>query len=69
MAVLVLLLCVFTSSEFKNGYESDSNITKKRDQPEALNSEQQKMWYREIQKGGEIPQFGLGKTVSEKPKG
>ena len=56
------------SYEFKNGYESDSNITKKRDQPEALSSDQQKMWYREVQKGGDIPQFGLGKTAPEKPK-
>lgn len=68
MSFYFIVVC-FISSEFKNGYESDSNITKKRDQPEALSPEQQKMWYREIQKGGEIPQFGLGKTVSEKLKG
>lgn len=56
-------------SEFKNGYESDTTITRKRDQPDGLTSDQQKMWYREVQKGGEIPRFGLGKPAPEKPKG
>lgn len=54
--------------EFKNGYESDSSILKKAVQPETLNSEQQKVWYRRVQQGSDIPQFGLGKPAPVKPK-
>ncbi|XP_035231380.1 sorbin and SH3 domain-containing protein 1-like [Stegodyphus dumicola] len=54
--------------EYKNGYESDNSYMRKVEQPEGLTSEQQKVWYREIQRGGDIPQFGLGKPAPEKPK-
>lgn len=54
--------------EFKSGYESDTSIIKKLNQPEGPHPEQQKMWYREIQRGGDIPQYGLGKLAPEKPK-
>ncbi|KFM80849.1 Sorbin and SH3 domain-containing protein 2, partial [Stegodyphus mimosarum] len=54
--------------EYKNGYESDNSYLRKVEQPEGLTSEQQKVWYREIQRGGDIPQFGLGKPAPEKPK-
>ncbi|XP_071042633.1 vinexin isoform X4 [Parasteatoda tepidariorum] len=50
-----------------DGYESDSTLIRKTGRNIEVDPEQQKSWYKEIQKGGEIPLTGLRKTVPEKP--
>ncbi|CAL1273098.1 unnamed protein product [Larinioides sclopetarius] len=56
------------SYEFKNGYEQENNFIRNLSLSDGPDPEQQKVWYKEIQKGGDVPQFGLGKTAPEKPK-
>ncbi|GIY94387.1 hypothetical protein CEXT_777672 [Caerostris extrusa] len=56
------------SYEFKNGYEQDNNFIRNLSVSDGPDPEQQKVWYKEIQKGGDVPQFGLGKPAPEKPK-
>ncbi|XP_076318176.1 uncharacterized protein LOC143229560 isoform X3 [Tachypleus tridentatus] len=53
---------------FPDGYESDSVLIKKTGNTDIVDPEQQKAWYREIQRGGEIPFTGLRKRAPEKPK-
>lgn len=53
---------------FSDGYESDSTLIRKTGKIHRLDPQQQKAWYREVQKGGEIPFTGLGKVAPEKPK-
>ncbi|XP_076368239.1 uncharacterized protein LOC143255824 isoform X2 [Tachypleus tridentatus] len=53
---------------FPDGYESDSTLLKKTGKPHTLNPQQQKAWYRQIQRGGEVPFTGLGKPAPEKPR-
>ncbi|XP_022241483.1 uncharacterized protein LOC106459319 isoform X3 [Limulus polyphemus] len=53
---------------FSDGYESDSMLIKKTGKTDMVDPEQQKAWYREIQRGGEIPFTGLRKRAPEKPK-
>ncbi|KAG8193991.1 hypothetical protein JTE90_013683 [Oedothorax gibbosus] len=50
-----------------DGYESDSTLIRKTGRNPEVDPDQQKAWYKEIQKGGEIPLTGLRKTVPEKP--
>ncbi|GFQ87681.1 sorbin and SH3 domain-containing protein 1 [Trichonephila clavata] len=54
--------------EFKNGYEQESNFIRNLSLSDGPDLEQQKVWYKEIQKGGDVPQLGLGKPAPEKPK-
>ncbi|XP_054717228.1 sorbin and SH3 domain-containing protein 1-like isoform X2 [Uloborus diversus] len=50
-----------------DGYESDSTLIRKTGRNPQIDPEQQKAWYKEIQKGGEIPFIGLRKSAPEKP--
>ncbi|XP_035227912.1 sorbin and SH3 domain-containing protein 2-like isoform X3 [Stegodyphus dumicola] len=50
-----------------DGYESDSTLIRKTGRVPHVDPEQQKAWYKEIQKGGEIPFIGLRKSAPEKP--
>lgn len=52
-----------------DGYDSDSTLIRKTGRIPLVDPEQQKAWYKEIQKGGEIPLTGLRKSVPEKPAG
>ncbi|XP_055932364.1 mucin-2-like isoform X1 [Argiope bruennichi] len=56
------------SYEFKNGYEQENNFIRNLSLSDGPDPEQQKVWYKEIQKGGDVPQFGLGKPAPERPK-
>ncbi|XP_013780618.1 uncharacterized protein LOC106464952 isoform X3 [Limulus polyphemus] len=56
------------SFAFPDGYESDSTLLRKTGKPHTLNPQQQKAWYRQIQRGGEVPFTGLGKPAPEKPR-
>ncbi|GFT84698.1 sorbin and SH3 domain-containing protein 1 [Nephila pilipes] len=56
------------SYEFKNGYEQENNFIRNLSLSDGPDLEQQKVWYKEIQKGGDVPQFGLGKPAPEKLK-
>ncbi|KAG1665579.1 Sorbin and SH3 domain-containing protein 1 [Nymphon striatum] len=55
-------------NSFRDGYESDTTLIRKSDQLRPLSPQEQHIWYKEIQKGGEIPLSGLRKTMPEKPK-
>ncbi|GIY65673.1 hypothetical protein CDAR_81822 [Caerostris darwini] len=50
-----------------DGYESDSTLIRKTGRNPEVDPDQQKAWYKEIQKGGDIPLTGLRKTAPEKP--
>ncbi|GFS83139.1 sorbin and SH3 domain-containing protein 1 [Nephila pilipes] len=50
-----------------DGYESDSTLIRKTGRNPEVDPDQQKAWYKEIQKGGEIPLTGLRKSAPEKP--
>ncbi|CAG0900909.1 unnamed protein product [Darwinula stevensoni] len=53
------------------GYESDSTLVFRRKEDLSSSQEvepgQQKLWYREVQRGGEVPLTGLRKPAPEKP--
>ncbi|CAM1305996.1 SORBS2 (predicted) [Pycnogonum litorale] len=54
---------------FRDGYESDTTLLRKSsEQLHPLSPQEQHVWYKEIQRGGDIPLAGLRKTVPEKPK-
>lgn len=55
----------------ESGYESDSTLVfKRRDETQQeLSPAEQKLAYKVIQKGGDVPLHGLRKPVPEKPKG
>lgn len=55
------------SYEFKNGYEQENSFIRNLSLSDGPDPEQQKVWYKEIQKGGDVPQFGLGKPAPERP--
>lgn len=60
------------SSALKDGYESDSTLVfKRRDEnlQNQLSPAEQKLAYKTIQKGGEVPLHGLRKPAPERPKG
>lgn len=59
-------------SALKDGYESDSTLVfKRRDEnlQNQLSPAEQKLAYKTIQKGGEVPLHGLRKLAPERPKG
>jgi hypothetical protein len=55
------------------GYDSDSTLVFRKKEPPAgspdVEPAKQKEWYKEVQKGGEVPITGLRKPAPEKPKG
>lgn len=52
------------------GYQSDSTLVfKKRSDVEQLSPVEQKLKYKNVQHGGEIPLHGFRKPLPEKPKG
>jgi hypothetical protein len=52
------------------GYQSDSTLVfKKRNDVEHLSPVDQKMVYKAVQHGGEVPLHGFRKPLPEKPKG
>ena len=55
----------------ESGYESDSTLVfKRRDENQCqLSPAEQKLAYKTIQKGGEVPLHGLRKPAPERPKG
>uniref|UniRef100_A0A646QJH6 Sorbin and SH3 domain-containing protein 2 n=1 Tax=Hemiscolopendra marginata TaxID=943146 RepID=A0A646QJH6_9MYRI len=53
---------------FKDGYESDSSLVYKKHSSDMPSASEQRMWYREIQKGGDIPLTGLRKVAPDRPK-
>ena len=67
------LLCfVYVSALKESGYESDSTLVfKRRDEnlQNQLSPAEQKLAYKTIQKGGEVPLHGLRKPAPERPKG
>ncbi|CAL1298380.1 unnamed protein product, partial [Larinioides sclopetarius] len=50
-----------------DGYDSDSTLIRKTGRIPDVDPDQQKAWYKEIQKGGEIPLTGLRKSAPERP--
>ena len=52
-----------------DGYESDSTLVYHRSEPTALTSGEQRSYYNQIQRGGEVPLSGLRKPAPERPKG
>jgi hypothetical protein len=66
-------LCDLCFSALKeSGYESDSTLVfKRRDEnlQNQLSPAEQKLAYKTIQKGGEVPLHGLRKPAPERPKG
>ncbi|KAF8770940.1 Sorbin and SH3 domain-containing protein 2 [Argiope bruennichi] len=52
-----------------DGYDSDSTLIRKTGRIPEVDPDQQKAWYKEIQKGGEIPLTGLRKSAPERPAG
>lgn len=66
-------LCTLSFSALKeSGYESDSTLVfKRRDDnlQNQLSPAEQKLAYKTIQKGGEVPLHGLRKPAPERPKG
>ena len=64
------LSCILCSA-LKEGYNSDSQlIFKKREEREAIISPvEQKIAYKSIQSGGEVPLHGLRKSAPDKTKG
>ncbi|XP_055953205.1 vinexin-like isoform X5 [Argiope bruennichi] len=50
-----------------DGYDSDSTLIRKTGRIPEVDPDQQKAWYKEIQKGGEIPLTGLRKSAPERP--
>jgi hypothetical protein len=65
-------ICVLCSSALKDGYESDSTLVfKRRDEnlQNQLSPAEQKLAYKTIQKGGDVPLHGLRKAAPERPKG
>lgn len=67
MKTLILEFC----SALKEGYDSDSQlIFKKREEREnVISPVEQKIAYKSIQSGGEVPLHGLRKAAPEKLKG
>jgi hypothetical protein len=65
-----ILSCILCSA-LKEGYDSDSQlIFKKREEREAIISPvEQKIAYKSIQSGGEVPLHGLRKSAPDKTKG
>jgi hypothetical protein len=67
------LLCdTYFSALKESGYESDSTLVfKRRDEnlQNQLSPAEQKLAYKTIQKGGEVPLHGLRKPAPERPKG
>lgn len=53
---------------YRDGYESDSTLFRRTGKPSSLDPLQQKLWYRKIQQGSDIPFSGLGKPAPERPK-
>jgi hypothetical protein len=71
MTLMYSLICLY-SSALKDGYESDSTLVFKRrdeNQQNQLSPAEQKLAYKTIQKGGEVPLHGLRKPAPERPKG
>ena len=67
-----LLCVVYVSALKESGYESDSTLVfKRRDEnlQNQLSPAEQKLAYKTIQKGGEVPLHGLRKPAPERPKG
>lgn len=71
--VIMSVLCGLCFSALKeSGYESDSTLVfKRRDEnlQSQLSPAEQKLAYKTIQKGGEVPLHGLRKPAPERPKG
>ncbi|XP_067133417.1 vinexin-like isoform X4 [Centruroides vittatus] len=53
---------------YNDGYDSDSTLVRKTGKQHTLDPQQQKQWYQNIQKGGEIPLPGLCKPAPQKPQ-
>ncbi|CAH1990846.1 unnamed protein product [Acanthoscelides obtectus] len=60
----------FMSQAFKeSGYESDSTLVfRRREEAQQLNPREQREAYKTIQKGGDVPLYGLRKPAPERPK-
>ena len=52
-----------------DGYESDSTLVYHRNEPPTLTSGEQRSYYNQIQRGGDVPLSGLRKPAPERPKG
>jgi hypothetical protein len=72
----------FNGSALKeSGYESDSQLVFRRRYPAdsaeggagsttpATDPQEQRLWYRDIQRGGEVPLHGLRKQQPDRPQG
>ena len=62
----------FFSALKESGYESDSTLVFRRREdssPLALSPIEQRLAYKTIQKGGDVPLQGLRKPAPERPKG
>ena len=65
----------------ESGYESDSQLVFRRRYPAdsveggtgpitpATDPQEQRLWYRDIQRGGEVPLHGLRKQQPDRPQG
>ncbi|VEN59272.1 unnamed protein product, partial [Callosobruchus maculatus] len=60
----------YMSQAFKeSGYESDSTLVfRRREETQQLNPREQREAYKTIQKGGDVPLYGLRKPAPERPK-
>lgn len=67
----ILTFYIFHFSALKDtGYESDSTLVfKRRENMNQLSPTEQKMAYKVIQRGGDVPLHGLRKPAPERPKG
>lgn len=72
IAIMNVLCGLCFSALKESGYESDSTLVfKRRDEnlQSQLSPAEQKLAYKTIQKGGEVPLHGLRKPAPERPKG
>lgn len=69
--MVIMLICVINSRALKDqGYQSDSTLVfKKRSDVDQLSPVEQKLAYKSVQHGGEVPLHGFRKPLPEKPRG
>ena len=60
----------FSSALKESGYESDSTLVfRRREDASPLSPVEQRLAYKTVQKGGDVPLHGLRKPAPERPKG
>lgn len=60
----------YSSALKESGYESDSTlIFRRRDDVSPLSPLEQRLAYKTVQKGGDVPLHGLRKLAPERPRG